>query len=109
MVEYTGKNHRFTHDLKMIMISSLYAEVPRECPLLLPLSELHNEPLLLLLLDLLGNDWVPHPNLGLHLAPHRLPAVVEVEAVVDLALGLQGCQLHLGCPYFGVRPAEEAK
>ena len=104
MIEYIGKNHRFIHDLKMIMISSIFAEVSRDCPLLLPLSELYHEPLLLLLLDLLGNDGVPHPDLGLHLAPHRLPAVVEVEAVVDLALGLEGRQLHLGRPYLGVRP-----
>merc|ERR1712180_250247 len=102
---------RTTHqvDVSIIGDSVIWAKVSARVSLLrFPLSELHNQPLLLLLLDLLGNDWVPDSDLGFHLPTHRFPPVVQVKAVMDHALGLEGSKFDLSSSDQSVRPEEAA-
>jgi len=91
----TGGPHQV--DVNIIMCGSeIRAKVLARVSLLrFPLSELHNQPLLLLLLDLLGNNWVPDSDLGFHLPAHGFPSVVQVKAVMDHALGLQWSKFDL--------------
>ena len=60
-----------------------------------PLSELHNQPLLLLLLDLLSNDWVPDSDLGFHLPTNHSQdsndnALSDTKTDIDLAFLVNG-------------------